>query len=379
MPKMLMLATTAAMIEQFNKNNILILKDMGYEVHVAGNFQKGNPIPEERLAQFKVWIVEQGGKWFDIPSTRKPYDFRNNFAAYRMVVQAIKENQYDFIHCHTPIGAVIGRLAGHATHTKVIYTAHGFHFYKGAPFINWLLYYPVERLLAHYTDVLITINKEDFARAQKFKAKKIYYVPGVGVDTKRFSPDLLSQEEKEKLRASLGVMPEDKMLLSVGELNRNKNYEISIRAVAKLKNDNIKYFICGEGQLKSYLKQLIKQLCVEDKVKLLGYRKDISEMLQCSDLFIFPSLREGLPVALMEAIASKTAVICSNIRGNRELVGTASLFELGNVGELADKIRKNITPDNSISIEKNYELLQKYDLSLIKRKLMNIYQNEMEF
>lgn len=373
MPKMLMLATTAAMSEQFNKDNILILKDMGYEVHVAGNFQKGNPISEERLAQFKTWITEQNGKWFDIPSTRKPSDLKNNLAAYKTVIELVKKYQYNFIHCHTPIGAVIGRLAGHATKTKVIYTAHGFHFYKGAPLINWLLYYPVERFLARYTDVLITINQEDYAMAQKFKAKKVCYVPGVGIDIEKISHNVLTESDKESLRRKLGVLRDEKMLLSVGELNKNKNHEIVIRAIATMKNHKIKYIVCGKGELKDYLIRLATQLDIDDSVKILGYRSDVLQILQCADLFVFPSRREGLSIALLEAIASKKAVLCTNIRGNRELVEADSLFEPGNIEELSDKIEKKITSNNSISIQENFDIIQKCDISIIEKKLKKIY------
>ena len=157
--RVLMLATTAAMIEQFNKNNIELLESLGYEVHVAGNFEQGNPITYERLEEFKKWIGEHNGKWFHIPSTRKPNDLRNNCMALKIVIKMINEYHYDFIHCHTPIGSVIGRIAARKTHTKIIYTAHGFHFYDGAPLKNWLIFYPIEKHFSRYTDVLITINK----------------------------------------------------------------------------------------------------------------------------------------------------------------------------------------------------------------------------
>lgn len=204
MKKMLMMATTAAMIEQFNKNNILILLDMGYEVHVAGNFEKGNPISQERLEALKKWLEERKCKWFNIPSTRKPTDY-NNVRAYKQVVSLIKQYNYNFIHCHTPIGSVIARCAAHKTHTPIIYTAHGFHFYKGAPIKNWLIYYPVEKFFSRWTDLLILITKEDYERAKSFKAGKVVYVPGVGIDLDEFN--------KEKIIRAIVLMKQESLKL----------------------------------------------------------------------------------------------------------------------------------------------------------------------
>lgn len=318
MKKVLMLATTAAMIEQFNKNNILILEEMGYEVHVAGNWNEGNPISDERLERFKEWIVEHNGKYFHIPALRKPTAFKRNICAYKKVIELIHENQYEFIHCHTPIGSVIGRLAAHRTNTKIIYTAHGFHFYKGAPLVNWLVYYPVERFLSRWTDILITINQEDYNRAKKsFHAKRTEYVPGIGIDLNRFKPEAGKRDEK---RLELGLQTDDVMLLSVGELNENKNHQIIIRALAKLESENVHYVIAGQGKLLEKLMVLAITLGIQKRVHLLGYRDDISELYHAADVFVFPSKREGLSVALMEAMACGLPVICSAIRGNVDLV-----------------------------------------------------------
>ncbi len=315
-----MLATTAAMIEQFNKNNILILEEMGYEVHVAGNFVVGNPISDERLGKFKIWIEEHRGRWFHIPATRKPSDMKNNLAAYKEVLQLIREYHYEFIHCHTPIGSVIGRLAAHKTHTKIIYTAHGFHFFKGAPLINWLLYYPVECFLSRWTDMLILINKEDYNRAKKsFHAKRTEYIPGVGVDVETISQVKVDTKEK---RESIGVPEHAFLIISVGEVNKNKNHEVIVRAMAQLKQDNIHYIICGQGEKREKLTQLAQELDIKDRVHLLGFRNDVIELCQCSNLFAFPSRREGLSLALMEAMAAGLPVVASNIRGNDDLINS---------------------------------------------------------
>lgn len=315
--RMLMLATTAAMIEQFNKNNILILESMGYEVHVAGNFLEGNPISDDRLEEFKQWISEHNGKWFHIPATRKPYDIKGNGKALKKVLELVSEYHYDFIHCHTPLGSVIGRIAAHKTHTKIIYTAHGFHFYKGAPLKNWILYYPVERFLSRWTDVLITINQEDYERAKGFKARKLEYIHGVGVDVDGFTA-INKETEREEIRKEFGIPENAVLVLSVGELNKNKNHRIIIEELKKYKN--AWYIICGKGPLADEYLELSKKYNMLDRLILTGYRSDVKRFYYAADIFAFPSKREGLSLAVMEAMASGLPIIASDIRGNSELV-----------------------------------------------------------
>lgn len=314
--KILMLATTAAMIEQFNKDNILILEEMGYEIHVAGNWLEGNPISKERLEEFKEWLGVHHGKWFHIPSTRRPTDLKNNGKAYRYVVGLIKEYRYDFIHCHTPIGSVIGRLAAKRTRTKVIYTAHGFHFFKGAPLKNWLLYFPVEWFCSWMTDVLITINTEDYGRAKKhLHAKRTEYIPGVGVDVEKFADCHVDKKEKCK---ELGI-PDDKfILLSVGELQERKNHKVVIDALGKMQNRDIYYLIAGQGDLKEKYEYLIKKYGLENNIRLLGYRTDIDELCEIADCFVHTAFHEGLSVALLEAMASSLPLITADINGLKD-------------------------------------------------------------
>lgn len=318
MKKVMMLTTTAYMSERFNRDNILLLEEMGYEVHVVANFDKGNPTTKEVLDEFKKWVEEHHGRWLSIPVTKSPADIPNNLVAYKQLIALVKEHQYEFIHCHTPVGGVLGRCVGHRTHTKVIYTAHGFHFFEGAPLINWLLYYPVERFLSRWTDMLITINQEDYNRAKKsFQAKRTEYIPGVGIDLEKFKVEKCDIATK---RSELGLQTKDIMLLSVGELNSNKNHGLIIQALAQVKKENLHYCIVGQGSLFEELKTMMEELNISSQIHLLGYRNDMREIYQAADVFVFPSKREGLSVALMEAMAMGLPAICSNIRGNKDLI-----------------------------------------------------------
>lgn len=316
--KVLVLASVASMIDQFNMPNIELLQSMGYEVHVACNFLKGNTCSNEKIEQLKKRLDDIEVTYFQIDFTRSVMNLRQDYIAYKQVKKILIENKYAFIHCHSPIGGVVGRLAGHATRTKVIYTAHGFHFFKGAPLKNWLIYYPIEKFCARYTDVLITINKEDYVLAQKkMPAKKVCYVPGVGIDLSKIQN---IECDRNEVRKSMGVPEDCVLLLSIGELNDNKNHQVVLKALAKLNNKNVHYAIAGRGEKKDYLMTLARELGVGAQIHLLGFRTDALQLYKASDLFVFPSFREGLSVSMMEAMACGLPIICSKIRGNVDLV-----------------------------------------------------------
>lgn len=314
--KVLFVATVVKThINTFHLPFLKMFKEHGWEVHVAAK----NDFVDEPC------VIPNCDRHFDIAFERFPFS-KQNLTAYNQLKYIIQENHYDIIHCHTPVAGVLARFAARSyKDTTVIYTAHGFHFYKGAPLLNWLVYYPVERFCAKFTDKLITINQEDYNRAKGWSLRnngKVYYVPGVGVDINKFHNIDINKKEKRK---SLGIDENTKILLSVGELIKRKNHEVIIRSLSKLKDKNFVYIICGRGPLLEQLKELAVQLGLEKKVKLLGFRKDIAEICKIADLFVFPSIHEGLPVALMEAIASNIPAIASDIRGNRDLLSSDSL------------------------------------------------------
>lgn len=377
MKKILYVATVVKThIMEFHIPYLKMLKEMGFETAVAAKNDYENP------ADCNIPYCD---KYYDIPFVRNPFRLEN-FRAYKELKKIIDEGEYDIIHCHTPVGAMLTRLAALEARkkgTKVIYTAHGFHFYKGAPLINWLLFYPVERFLAHMTDVLITINKEDYNRAKTFRAGKIVYVPGVGIDINRFSKYIGNCHEK---RIELGLSEDDFILLSVGELITRKNQLIVLEAMGELKKkgilNGIRYVICGGGKLGAELQERALALGISDYVHFLGYRNDVSEIYNASDLFVFMSIQEGLPVALMEAMACGLPTICSNIRGNTDLIENGMNGELveNTATAVADAIVKL---KNNQAIRERYALaavskIKHFDLTSVEVEMHNIYTDKLE-
>lgn len=319
MKRALMYASVASMIQQFNMKNIQILLDLGYAVDVACNMEYGSTITDEKVAAMKQELEAKGVNVFHVPVPRTITAIGEILKAYRATKKLLSRQEYNLIHCHSPIGGMICRLAnrlsGRYGQAKMIYTAHGFHFYKGAPKKNWLMFYPVEKFCARFTDVLITINQEDYRLAKRrMKAKQVVYVPGIGIDIKKFRNTAIDRIAK---RHSLHIPEDATVLLSVGELNENKNHETAIRAIADL---DVYYIIVGKGKLDQQLLDIIQSLNISEKVKLLGFRDDVQELYKAADLFVFPSFREGLSVSLMEAMASGLPVACSCIRGNTDLI-----------------------------------------------------------
>lgn len=380
MKKAIIIASVASMIDQFNRDNINLLQELGYEVSVACNFEYGSSTSNEQVKKLIEDLDELNVKHYHVPIPRSMFALKDMFKSYKFLKQlALKEN-YNLMHCHSPIGGVLARLAFKKSRrqgTKVIYTAHGFHFYDGAPLKNWIIFYPIEKLCSKLTDCLITINKEDYKRAkEKFYAKEVEYVPGIGIHVEEIQNTYVNVAKK---KSEFGITDE-KILVSVGELNSNKNHETIIKALAMLKTDvKYKYILCGKGDKEEYLKELVKQLNLQDKVIFAGYRNDIREILKISDIFCFPSYREGLSVALMEAMAVGLPVICSKIRGNVDLIdnGKGGLLFLSNdKDECVLCIEKLITNEKKRNVYKIYNLdkIKKFDKStviLLMRKIFN--------
>ena len=378
MKKALMLASVASMIDQFNMDNIRLLQKIGYHVDVVTNFENGSTTSQQRVDEVRAELETNGVRTIHMPIPRKITDVKGIVSSYRDVKKLCNENRYELLHCHSPIGSVVARLgAKHARKkyaTRVIYTAHGFHFFKGSPLVNWLTFFPVEWICSFFTDVLITINKEDYARSQKvMHAKRIEYVPGVGVDTEAIKN--VNVDKVTKL-AEFGVVDEI-VFLSVGELNKNKNQEVIIRALSKI-DVPFKYILCGKGDRGEYLKNLTKEFGIEDKVVFAGYRTDIRELLNCADIFCFPSFREGLSVALMEAMAAGVPCVVSRIRGNVDLIqdGVNGFLCDPNSVEEFEVILSKLSKDKDLRDrmkKENYKAIDGFDRDKVADKMREIY------
>ncbi|WP_379137769.1 glycosyltransferase family 4 protein [Paenibacillus sp. sgz500958] len=379
MKRALILASVASMIDQFNRNHILWLQELGYKVDVACNFEFGSTTSQERVELVRSELEASGVSTYHIPIPRKIHSIKDIRTSYQMTRQLLSDNSYDLVHCHSPIGGVIARLTGRSHRgqgMRMIYTAHGFHFYENAPLANWMIYYPIERLCASFTDVLITINQEDYERAKRFMAGAVSYVPGVGVEK---SGGEAQRELREPLRREFGVEPQECMIVSVGELNVNKNHEVVIKALASIEMP-YKYVICGTGHKKAELQQLAERLGVQDKVVFAGYRNDVQHILQAADVFCLPSIREGLSVALMEALSAGLPCVASKIRGNVDLIRDAQggyLVDSKHVDGFRESLEGLIS--DPVTREKfgdfNREYANHFSVDTVKSHMMNIYQS----
>lgn len=404
--KFLFVATVAKThICEFHLPYIRYLKSKGAVVDVAAryDFDKQDEkelffnkkedeyagLNEEKLYK-RVAEYMGASSYTNVSIARNPYS-PDNIKAFKKLREVISEGNYDVIHCHTPMGALLTRLAAIGSNSKVIYTAHGLHFYKGAPLKNWLAYFPAEFFTAFFTDVLITINKEDYKTAKRVLfAKKVLYARGVGIDTEKFAPDA-GPGIKEALRKRLGIPVNAFVCVSVGEFIDRKNFETAIKAVDIAKNDvadkgknrKICYYLIGDGANRKELEALVDSLDLKRNVKFTGYRRDVALWLLASDVFLFPSIQEGLPVAVMEAMSAELPVICRDIRGCNELIINGSGGFRLKADEMlmpvvfAEKIEHFY--DNPEDISEmgafNQKWVQKYDIKQVLKKVISIYKS----
>ena len=354
--RILYVTTIGSTMDFFNQLVQQLLKQ-SHTVDIACN---------DAITPVSQFYHELGCRVHSISCTRSPFH-PGSIAAIRQLRELVKREQYDIVHCHTPVAAFCTRLACRKLPCKVMYTAHGFHFYKGAPLKNWLLFYPAEKLCAHFTDVLITINKEDYALAQrKLKAKQVVYVPGVGIDLSSFAPDQTGISRQE-----LDIPVDNRLILNVGELSHRKNHETLIRAVAGMQHTTV--MIAGTGVLESELKALATELACD--VRFLGYRRDVAALCRASDLFVLPSFQEGLPVALMEAMACEKAVSCSAIRGNTDLVDGVggTLFDPSDWASCRSALDEAFSRDLSAMGRHNRQVLKAFSIEEVNRQMLALY------
>ncbi|ARN63891.1 glycosyl transferase [Leuconostoc mesenteroides subsp. mesenteroides] len=381
--KVLMLAAKANMIQQFNHRNIKILQDLGYEVHVATNMVDFGSMSAEENERFKQWMNDNKVMAHQVDFERRMGSLKGNIRSLKQLRQIFRENDFNFIHVHSPLGSILGRLVAKQFKVPTIYTAHGFHFFKGGPKSGWLVFYPLEWFFSFITDTLITINGEDYELAKKhMHANKTFKINGIGVDVVK----AWHVTDEEKLIARRNVrkeldIPEDAFVMSsVGELSNRKNHSIVLEALKRMnikERENIYYIIAGTGANGKMLNELAESFSFKSHFKLLGYRSDIREINFASNIVIFPSLQEGLGVSGLETIINGSYLIGSDVRGIRDYILSKSIgttFSPGNAKQLEQLIKNKINTSNLNSGSSRSQLLQ-FDVESIDKAMKNIYQN----
>ena len=367
--KVLIVATVQSHICQFHRPLVEMLHEHDCIVHCAAR---------NNLAEKNGLALDFADKVYDVPFQRSPLNL-SNVKAYRKLKKIIDSGHYDIIHCNTPVGGVIARLAARKVRrqgVKVFYTAHGFHFYIGAAKKNWILYYPIEKIMAHFTDTLITITKEDYYLAKTRFACNVEYIHGVGARTERCF--IMSEDHKKEIRAKVGIDDTTKIILNVGELLPNKNQTAVIKAIKVLTNkiSDIHLFIAGNGPEKENLQNLIYRLHLENQVTLLGYTLNLPEYLNICDVLVACSYREGLPTNLMEAMLCGKPIVASNNRGHRELVKegyNGFLVNADDIRTYAARIYKILMEEIDYT-EPALECVEPYRDTNVKIELKNIYR-----
>lgn len=367
--KVLFIATTAkGHLNVFHIPYMKFFKEKGWEVHTISNGDEA---------------IKQADKEFTVSIQRSPFNIKN-LKALSEIIKILKQEKYSLITCHTPMGGVLARIAAlmSGCDIPIIYTAHGFHFYKGAPIVNYIIYKNMERLLSRFTDALITINHEDYEAAKKFKIKKggkVYYIPGIGVDL----DNIINKVNLNDKRNEFSIDNDAIVILSTGELIKRKNFDTAIKAFSKIDCDKAILLICGRGEEEQNLKQLSDQLNLDKRVIFAGFRKDIKEIEAMSDIFLFPSHQEGLSVALMESMAAGLPVVCSDIRGNSDLIEHGkggyliNHIDIEGFGHALNTLIEN--KDLRIDMGKyNSEIIDKYSLKNAVLNMEKIYKDVLK-
>lgn len=396
MKKALLVTRVSGFVPQHEMNNVKLLQEMGYEVHYAANYNTVVYGKDNHRLDGTGIIRHQ------IDFCRSPFS-REVRRSYRQLKELIRKEEFDLIHCHMPMSAVVTRLAAEKVRKQtgrqvpVLYTAHGFHFLTGAPWRNWL-YYPIERFLSRYTDRLILINEEDYRRASRFPVRgKAEQVNGVGLRLESFVPyrktnwDVPGAEPAKKsdgvdIRQKYGIAPDSCLLVSVGELAPGKNNLLALEAISCVGDRRFSYLICGEGRMEEALRKRAQELELADRVVFAGYVDNTPEILQQCDCFFFPSAREGLPVAMMEAMAVGLPILSSDVRGICDLLepekggylvhGFAPedyaqklrcLFDDGEEEKSSAALRRRMG-------EWNQKRVEQFSLPVVEQQMRGIYQ-----
>ena len=367
--KKILITSTDLMMVQFLLPHLENLSNNGYMVDIACSDVGG------RIEEIREKTKANVNKLFVLSLQRSPLSPKN-LQGYKQLKKLFTENRYDIVWTNEPVMGVATRLAANKARkqgTKVLYMCHGFHFFTGAPKVNWLIYYPIEKLMAPKADCICTINTEDYKRAQTFRCDKVEYIHGIGINTERLTPG----ENQNNIRAELGLDDDIFLVLSVGELNENKNQKVILKALAKLEDSKIHYILCGKGDQLDNLQNLTKELQLEKNVHFLGYRTDVVDICAQADVYVMPSKREGLPVASLEAMYCGLPLVTSNIRGLSDIMEngvTGYMCEPDDTDAFATGIRMIKEDDGfrKTAAEKNKQIVVPYCIENTKTEVLNL-------
>lgn len=379
--KVLMLAAKANMIQQFNHRNIKILQSMGYEVHVATNMIDFGSMSAEENERLKIWMDENNVIAHQVDFERRMGSLKGNLHSIKQLKQIFSNNEFSFIHVHSPLGGILGRIVAKQFHVPVIYTAHGFHFFKGGPKSSWMIFYPLEWIFSFITDTLITINDADYALAKHhMHANKLEKINGIGVDVK--GAGVATDDEictaRKTIRDELDIPENAFLILSVGEVSDLKNHKLVLEAVKEMSPElqkNIYYIIAGTGNKGEELLDIANSFGFENNFKLIGYRTDVHVLNYACDLFVFPSLREGLGVAGLNAAIDRSYVIGTNKGGVSEYVKegiNGELIDPHDHIKLKEILEKCIETRPKVSVD-DIKFLNKFDMSVVDEVMKNTY------
>ena len=354
----LFLATVPSMIVAFNMRNIKMLRDMGYTIHAACNYNDNSAWTDEQIEEYRKILRENSVVMHQIDFPRKPYHPISLVKSYFQTKRLLKKNNFEMMHNQSCVSGILGRIACRKCNMKVIHTEHGFYYFKGGPLFNWI-FYPFDRLCSYFTDAIVTINKDDTSFAQKhMRAKKVVYIPSVGIDVDYYQNTVI---DKDAMKEKFGLPKDSFVVLSVGELNENKNHSAILRAISKIDRQDIYYVICGEGTERDNLAKLAKELGIEKRLFLMGQRKNVNEFYKMADVFAFPSKREGLGLAALEAMASGLPLVTSDKNG----INDYAVNEL--TGYMCNPEDIDSFSEAILKLYKNTELREKFGVYNIEK------------
>ncbi|MDI6544826.1 glycosyltransferase [Leuconostoc suionicum] len=376
-----MLAAKANMIQQFNHRNIKILQNLGYEVHVATNMVDFGSMSAEENERFKQWMSDNKVVAHQVDFERRMGSLKGNIRSIKQLRQIFKMNDFAFTHVHSPLGSILGRFVAKQFKVPTIYTAHGFHFFKGGPKSGWLFFFPIEWLFSFITNTIITINNEDYVFAKKYlHANNIVGINSNGVDV--LNALKVSEDEKKQkryvFRKQFNIPEEAFVISSVGELSTRKNHSLVLEALNLLEESERKkiyYIIAGTGDEKSNLLNFANSIGFIDNFLLLGYQSDIHSLNFASDISILPSLREGLGIAGLDATVDGTWLLGTKFGGVSDYLShdvNGWLIDPRNPLELKKCLEK-LLQNKRLSM--GGELLLKFDNTSVDKKMIDTYES----